>query len=234
MMSHFWGLIPARGGSKGVVKKNIRLLSGNPLINYTIGAAFQSTNLDSFLVSTDSEEIRDVALSAGAPVPFLRPDKFATDEASMVGTVKHALSWYENETGMRVDYIVLLQPTTPLRGADDIDRAIDLMKNSENNVSLISCYDASHVHPTIMYTYNGETLKPYKKQHTFQRRQEFDKVFVRNGAIYIIERDYFLKNNKMVNDKPLLYLMSRERSINIDEEFDLVLAEFLLDYLSKS
>lgn len=227
-MSYFWGLIPARGGSKGVVRKNIRHLDGKPLINHTINAALLSKNLNSFFVSTDSEEICDVARAAGAPVPFLRPDEYSTDKAPMSDTVKHALLWFENDSGIKVDYIVLLQPTTPFRTAKDIDNAIEQMKQSCKPTSLISCYDASHVHPSIMYRYDGEALHPYLENHTFQRRQDFDKVFVRNGAIYIVERDYFVQSGKMVNDEPLLYLMERERSINVDEEFDLLLAEFLL------
>ena len=218
-------IIPARGGSKGVKNKNIRLLGGLPLISHTINAAIKASLLDDFLVSTDSEEIKQVAENAGANVPFLRPKEYATDDAPTVNVVSHVLEWYESANNRKVDLIVLLQPTTPLRTYQDIDNAIEILQSNKNIDSLISCYDATHVHPSIMYTKNGDKMFPFIDGSRLQRRQDFEPVYVRNGAIYICRRDYFIENNSLISHACVGYIMSREASLNIDEELDFKLAE---------
>ena len=225
------GIIPARGGSKGVINKNIRLINGTPLINYTIQAAIDSKELDDFFVSTDSEEIKSVAEIAGASVPFLRPKNLSTDTASTLSVVSHALEWYEQSRCDIVELIVLLQPTTPMRTAADIDKSICMMKADLSANSLISCYDATHVHPSIMYKDRNGRLAPLMgKEERDKRRQDFSPVYVRNGAIYIVKREYFIQNNSLISESPLCYKMPRIRSINIDEELDLVIAESLINY----
>ncbi len=222
------GIIPARGGSKGVKNKNIRLLDGKPLISYTIEAALGSKLLDEFIVSTDSEEIKRTAVLAGAKVPFLRPKEISGDKSSSVQVVEHALDWFKKEQNRLFDYIVLLQPTTPLRTASDIDSAIDIIVNSQNSNCLISCCDASHVHPSIMYLEQHGVLSKYDKSAKMKRRQEFEPVYLRNGALYIVKVSYFDNENRLVDDKPLSYMMPRQQSINIDEEIDLLIAELLI------
>lgn len=230
MKANFFGIIPARGGSKGVKNKNIRLVNNKPLIQYTIEASQNSQKLSSFIVSTDSEEIAAIARSLGASVPFIRPREYAADETPMTAVIDHAVKWLEDHTRKTTDYLVLLQPTTPFRSAEDIDRAIDLISKNRDADCLISCYDASHVHPSIMYVRHGQSLSPYTDDLQIKRRQEFQPVYVRNGCIYIIKRDFFERERRLVNEAPLGYIMPRWKSINIDEEFDLVSTEALIQY----
>lgn len=227
------GIIPARGGSKGIKDKNIRLLNGKPLIQYSIEAARGSSQLDDFFVSTDSEKIKSIAEGAGASVPFLRPSRYATEEATTVSAVFHAVEWYEHTHNLRVNLIVLLQPTTPLRTAEDIDQALSLFQERRAAESLISCYEASHVHPSIMYTLDNDRFVPLLRQAGPQRRQDFPPVYVRNGAIYIVRRDYFVRNKRLISDTPLGYIMPRARSVNIDEEIDLITAEAIMRSLGR-
>lgn len=228
MNPFFLGVIPARTGSKGIAGKNLRLLGGKPLIVHTIEAARASRRLTDFLVSTDGEEIAGVARAAGAPVPFLRPAEFAGDATPTVDAVMHAVSWYEGRYGRTVDAVVLLQPTSPFRTGEDIDAAIVCFVAQEVP-SLVSCYDAAHVHPSIMYTLAGAGLEPLLPEGgAAGRRQEFMPVYVRNGAIYITSRQLVMKARKIYDEKPVAYVMPRERSLNIDDPFDLELAEGLL------
>lgn len=222
------GIIPARSGSKGVPGKNIRLLAGKPLITYSIEAANSSKSLSDYIVSTDGEEIAAVARAADAPVPFVRPGSLATDDSFTIDTVIHAVAWYEEERNQEVDIVVLLQPTSPFRTAEDIDAAIRLFTNSQAE-SLISCYDAGHVHPQIMYTLAGARLQPLLQNDAKQvRRQELSTVYVRNGAIYIATRRMVMDVKKMYDEAPAAYLMPRDRSLNIDEPHDLELAEYMV------
>lgn len=223
------GIIPARSGSKGVAGKNLKLLGGKPLIVHTIEAVQNCTRLSDCLVTTDGVEIADVARKAGAAVPFLRPAELASDEMPTIDTIIHAVNWYEKKHGTRADIIVLLQPTAPLRTGVDIDEAINCFLKSGAQ-SLISCYDAVHVHPEIMYTMSDTSLKPLLCNETEPvRRQDFKPVYVRNGAIYIAERNLVMESRRMYDDSPAAFVMPREHSINIDEHIDFKIAECLLN-----
>jgi CMP-N-acetylneuraminic acid synthetase len=138
--SFFLGVIPARGGSKGIKDKNIRSVAGRPLIAYTIEAARASVELDACIVSTDSERIAAVAIECGGSVPFMRPAELARDESPTVDTLIHAVTWYEGEHSIRIHAVVVLQPTAPLRTAEDIDASIRLFKEGRAR-SLFSCYE---------------------------------------------------------------------------------------------
>lgn len=224
-MSFCLGIIPARGGSKGVVDKNIRLLGGVPLIIRALQCAVNSVLLNDFIVTTDSLKIKNVVEDFGFTVPFVRPQELAEDQSKTIDAVLHALNWYENNYKHTVDYVVLLQPTSPLRLPSDIDDGIQILKKHENSSSLISCY-VSNEHPNIMYSINSDgVLIPYDNIGKITRRQDLDKVYVRNGAIYVAKRDFLMKNMQMICNQPVPLIMERERSINIDEELDLVLAE---------
>jgi len=222
------GVIPARSGSKGVVNKNVRSLGGKPLILHTIEASRSSRLLSDFLVSTDAEAIAKVVRVDGAQVPFLRPAALSGDDVPSIDAVIHAVSWYEGHHHRTVDIVALLQPTSPLRTAEDIDVAIGLFTASGGE-SLVSCYDAGNTHPRIMYTLEGGRLQPLLRDGAAPlRRQEMAPVYVRNGAIYVATRRLVMDSRKMYEDMPAAYIMPRERSINIDEPFDLELAECLL------
>lgn len=223
------GIIPARGGSKGIKDKNIIELSGKPLIAYTIEAAFTSRMLSDFIVSTDSERIAEISMKFGANAPFLRPEKLSGDKSSSIDVIKHSVAWYENEKKRRIDDIILLQPTSPLRTSDDIDSSLAIFHEMREFDSLISCYDASSYHPRIMYKMNGIKMVPFLGQTTNIRRQDFEKVYIRNGAIYISTRKLVMEEGRIIGDSPLGYIMPKERSLNIDEPHDLELAEFYIN-----
>ncbi len=222
------GIITARGGSKGIKDKNIVPLNGRPLIHYSIDAAKGCDCIDDLVLSTDSQKIADIAERAGLSCEGLRPDYLSTDAAKSADVLKYEIELYQNKTNQKIDTVILLQPTAPLRCAEDIDKAYDLYV-SGGQKSLISCYNADFVHPQIMYEKEGETLSPFLKEgHTIVRRQEMKPVYVRNGAIYIFDCDYFLDSGRTVCEKPALYEMPKNRSINIDAPDDLELAAFFM------
>ncbi len=229
-MSFTLGIITARGGSKGIKDKNTTLLNDKPLIHYTIEEALQSSCLDDFVLSTDSQAIIDCAAEAGLECEQLRPDHLATDDAKSCDVLRHEIEQYEASTGRHVDTIILLQPTSPLRLAQDIDAAFDVYTNSEKP-SLISCYESGSIHPRIMYQKNKEKggLSPLLQDgHMLIRRQQMEVVYIRNGSLYIIGRDYFMETGRTVCDTPDFYEMPKDRSVNIDAQEDLDLAEFYL------
>jgi CMP-N,N'-diacetyllegionaminic acid synthase len=226
----FLGIIPARAGSKGIPQKNVRPFRGVPLIAHTIRAAMQATLLDDVIVTTDGEAIRDVCLSFGAKVPFTRPPELATDEASTKDVILHALQAYDPSRSF--DAIVLLQPTCPLRGSGDIDQGIRRFLE-EGRPSLISLYEANHCHPFIMYRRNGEgEVVPLLEDQQGKRRQAFFDVYVRNGALYIVDQAFLHQEGKLISDDSAHLVMPRERSVNIDTPADWALAEFYHDQLA--
>jgi CMP-N-acetylneuraminic acid synthetase len=225
------GIIPARGGSKGIPKKNITLLCGRPLIAYTIDAVRESRLLSDTIVSTDSIEIRDIVLRLGVKAPFIRPAELSGDLCPTIKTVTHAVKMYEELYDKTVDIVALIQPTTPLRTALDIDQSIKLLLDNPSANSLISCYHSQRVHPRIMYSIdNGIGTSIYKNNNLGMRRQEFEDIYVRNGAVYLTTIQ-LLDKDKLVDDSPLCYIMPEERSINIDTQYDLKLAGYYLQGL---
>jgi CMP-N-acetylneuraminic acid synthetase len=226
-MTFTLGIIPARGGSKGIPKKNIRMIAGKPLIAWTIEAALNAATLDAVLVSTDDVEIAKVAGTYGLPTERLRPVVLSGDTARTVDVLAYEIEEFEKSRQVQVSDIVLLQPTAPLRTAADIDASCAIYKRTAAR-SLISVYDASHVHPSIMYTKQGEALALYEQGKAPVRRQDMAPVFVRNGAIYITDRDLVMNEKLVMTETPAFYEMPRERSVNVDEIYDLALAEWAL------
>lgn len=224
------GVIPARRGSKGLPGKNIRLLAGRPLLSYTAEAARASKGLDAVLLSTDGEDIAAVGRAWGIETPFLRPLELATDEASTALVLRHAVEWFEHARGVQVSAVVTLQPTTPLRLAEDVDRAVALFGDHQPDAdSLITVCDASEHHPLTLYRADGPFLQPFLQEfNPTTRRQEFGRVYWRNGAVYVTRRDFLFSTGRVVSDRPLFLEMPRSRSISIDDSFDFALAELFL------
>jgi CMP-N,N'-diacetyllegionaminic acid synthase len=230
MKKHILGVIPARGGSKGIKNKNIVELAGKPLIAFTIEAALACTMLSDVIVSTDSEKIAEIATRFGADAPFLRPKELSNDDSSTIDVIKHAVIWYEQEKKQHVDTVVILQPTAPLRTVKDIDSSIRIFLNNPGADSLISCYNASSFHPRIMYRKTNQFMTPYiTDQDDLVRRQKFEIVYIRNGAIYILTRKLVMEEGRIIGTSPIGYIMPRKRSVNIDEQHDLELAEFYIN-----
>ncbi|MCB0847293.1 MAG: acylneuraminate cytidylyltransferase family protein [Bacteroidetes bacterium] len=222
------GIIPARGGSKGVIKKNIKLLGNKPLIGYTIDAARESQKLTRTIVSTDDPEIASVAKSLGAEVPFMRPDDLATDSAKSMPVIHHALEFMEKEEGEKYDAVLMLQPTTPFRTGKDIDQAIELL-GSTGADSVISVVDVEGHHPARMkYLKNGRLIDPdFCEEYENQPRQELQPMYLRNGAIYLTRRETIMNHSFKGNHCQAL-IMETRRSVNIDTELDFLMADFLL------
>jgi CMP-N,N'-diacetyllegionaminic acid synthase len=220
------GVIPARGGSKGIPSKNIKDLAGKPLISYTIEAALKS-DLQEVVLSTDSEIIADVARKYGAKVPFLRPVDLASDTASSMPVAIHALNEMEKINHCKYDAVMLLQPTTPFRTTEDINQAIEtlLLKKSD---SVISVVDVGGTHPARMkFLKEGMLIDPpFCEAKENQNRQELEPMYIRNGAIYLTKRDILLKGTYKGNTCAAL-IMPMNRSVNIDNLFDFEYAEWL-------
>nr|WP_228003568.1 acylneuraminate cytidylyltransferase family protein [Leptospira borgpetersenii] len=215
-------MIPARGGSKGIPRKNIKMMAGKPLIVWTIEAALQSKYLTSVVVSTDDLEIAEVAKQAGASVPFFRPSELATDYSSGIDPVLHAL-----DNLPEFDYVMLLQPTSPLRTSADIDDCIEFALKKETN-SVVSVCEAQE-NPFWMFRLD-DSLKMIKLLNVedVKRRQDSPKIFSVNGSIYLSEVNYFRERKKFITEDTLAYLMNKENSIDIDDMMDWKLAEILL------
>lgn len=219
------GIIPARGGSKGVPRKNIRLIAGKPLISYTIEAAFAATTPIRLITSTDDEEIASVARSLGSEV-IMRPPELALDDTPMIPVLLNVLNTI-SETGQFFDFLLLLQPTAPLRTGKDIDAALFELVNSGCD-SVVSVYQVSDAHPARMYRLSDGILVPYDTEPANHLRQSLPPVFHRNGAIYACRTELLQKHGLLVGPETKPYVMPKERSINIDDELDLAFANFLL------
>lgn len=221
-------VITARGGSKGVPRKNIRNINGHPLIYYSIKAALDLGDmLYKVIVSTDDNEIASVAKECGAIVPFIRPKELASDTAASLPVVQHAVRTIEEQDGVIIDWSILLQPTNPLITANDIKNTIDLM--DENVTSVVSVVDALDSHPIKSLKIENGYLKPYIKDAPQAiRRQDLSPVFKRNGAIYATQRDTLIHKNCLYGHHVKPCIMDSKSAIDIDTEFDLKLAEFIL------
>lgn len=223
------GVIPARGGSKGIPKKNVVSVAGQPLIQYTIEAAKRSKLLSEFVVSTEDEAIAHLARELGASVPFLRPLELAEDSSLTYPVVRHAVQEMEEIARARYDAVFVLQPTTPFRSEDDIDKSIEMLFASDAD-SVVSVSDVGAFHPLRMKVIENGYLVNFvdSVEENMQPRQELPPVFIRNGAVYLTRRDSLMTGGSLVGKKCLPYVMPLDRSVNIDSRLDLELAKLML------
>ena len=205
------GIIPARGGSKGIPKKNIKLLKGKPLIAYTIESALNS-KLDRLIVSTDDQEILDIAKKYNVNV-LTRPSHLAEDKTPTLSVIQDIILKIDE----KFDALMVLQPTSPLRKVEDINKSIDLFKHDENADSLVSVVKVSHNYmPQKLMSLEGKYLKGGSE---IKRRQEMPDMYARNGAAIYITRISNIKNN-LLGNKILPYIMSKSASFDIDDHED--------------
>lgn len=217
-----FALIPARGGSKGIPHKNIKLIGGKPLIAWTIEAALRSTLLDAVIVSTDDPEIAEVARRAGGQVPFMRPSELAQDQTPGLDPVLHALDKLP-----QFDSVLLLQPTSPLRTTADIDACLRLASD-KHAPSVVSVSEAvTHPYWTYHVT-EDQTLRRFVDAEPIARRQDLPQAFALNGALYFAEVNWLRSSGSMVGAETLAYVMARERSVDLDTPLDWKFAELLL------
>ncbi len=221
------GLITARGGSRGLPGKNILSFCGKPLIAYTVEAALQSGCFDNVLVSTDSREIADVCLKYGAEVPFLRPAHLAADDAKSRDVVLHALDFMVQKSP--VESICLLQPTSPLRSAEDIRQAVSVFRRNSAD-SVISVTEYSHpIQWAVSVSEDGKISEPSGLKPS--RRQDQSVCYHPNGAIYIFNAEFIRRSEGYIGKNTYALIMPPERSVDIDTPFDFMLAEFLFTRL---
>ena len=219
-------IIPARAGSKGIPGKNKRLMCGQPLIAWTIAAAQAAHSVDEIVVSTDDEEIADIAVGMGISVPFLRPAELAQDDTPGIEPVLHTLSLMRD-----FDSVVLLQPTSPLRTSADIDAIVDLANVRQANSVVSVCVNMKPIQWNFIIQAGGN-LTPLLDHDPILRRQDAQMTYALNGALYYFEVPWFLKAKKFFDDETLGFIMPRERSIDIDTAFDWMIAELLCEQLS--
>ena len=221
-------VIPARSGSKGLKDKNIKLLNNKPLLAYSVEAALKSNIFDEVMVSTDSTEYAEIAAKYGASVPFLRDPKTSSDTSSSWDTVRETLNKYKTLNKYFYN-IMLLQPTSPLRNSEDIINAYNLMKlkKSQAVISVTAC-DYS---PLLCNQLNDDLcMNGFINSDNIHRRQDLKQFFRINGAIYLINTDRLFEQNDNFYDKNCFaYIMDKERSIDIDDSTDFLIAEFFLD-----
>lgn len=226
-------IIPARAGSKRVVNKNIKLLHGKPLIQWTIDAALQVSDLSEIMVSTDSKQISDIAESAGAKVPFIRPKKLAQDTSSSAAVVQHAIEYYRKQDQV-FDYVLLLQPTSPLRTALHIQQAIDLCVGKQANGIVSVCKTEHSPLWANTITPDGDMSGFVPKQLLNVRSQDLPTYYRLNGAIYLAKVSAFEQENTfLLSEKLFSYHMDSESSVDIDEELDFDLAQLIMERKDK-
>lgn len=221
-------VITARGGSKGIPHKNLAPVGGLPLVAWTVEAARESQLLDRVIVSTDDPAIADVCRAYGAEVPFMRPAEFARDDSPHIDVITHALAWLAADEGRTPDYVLTLQPTSPLRTADDIDAAVLLAR--DRRCDAVVGVTAMRHHPHfalrvgpggVLFPYAGDRLRA-------MRRQDLPPVFAPNGAIYLNKAHALLVQREFVPTGAVPLIMAAERSLDVDERADLELAEYYM------
>jgi CMP-N-acetylneuraminic acid synthetase len=224
------GVIPARGGSRRLPRKNVRIILGHPMIAYTIKAAQRARLLTDYLVSSEDEEIAEVARSYGAPTPFVRPAHLATDKVRNIEVVLHALHFMERKNNQPYDIVLLLQPTCPVRNHKHIDEAIRLLADSELETlaSVKGPYkkrdpNLKRIREGILEAYCGK-----------EGPIDIEPFYIYNACIYGVKRDYLVRERRLISPKQIPLIMDELHSIDIDTEPDLVIAESFLKYRSSA
>jgi CMP-N-acetylneuraminic acid synthetase len=220
------GVIPARGGSVGIPRKNLYPLNGQPLIAYAIQAARAAHSLNRVIVSTDDDEIAHVARDYGADVPFMRPADLAQSQTPTVPVIQHALAMLDPT---QFDAVVVIQPTAPLRLSEDIDNAIALLTDGFDSV--VSVAEVPHqFNPNWIHHIDDHALHPYIEDGPLKyiRRQDLPPVYYRNGAVYVTRCMVLKKSGNLYGERTAAYIMPPQRSVNIDSLSDIWLAEYFL------
>ncbi|MBN2562021.1 MAG: acylneuraminate cytidylyltransferase family protein [Phycisphaerae bacterium] len=228
-MPSILAIITARGGSKGIRRKNMASVGGKPLVAWTIEAALKSRSVSRVVVSTDDADIAAVAKRIGADAPFRRPKRLARDRSAHVPVVVHAVRWVEAQEKRRYDYVLLLQPTSPLRTAGDIDSAIRIAGRHDADAVVSVC--ASPVHPNRirLLTPSGRLRSVVDAPKRYTPRQAETPAMMINGAIYLVKRSVLFHKGSLCPDGAYAYIMPAERSVDIDTLQDLRAAERLIE-----
>jgi len=213
-------IIPARGGSKGIPRKNIKDFCGKPLISYIISTALNTKELDRVIVSTDDKEIAEISKEYGAEVPFIRPHNLSLDHTPTMPVIKHAIEYLEKNEGYCPSLVALLYPTSPLLRSNRISEAIDILKkgNFDSLVSVVE--DKGH-----FWIKNTNYKRLYPK--IIKNRQYVNPLYRENGSIYLFTRDLIMNKNKIIGDKVSVLVMENNESVDIDTNIDFEFAEYI-------
>jgi CMP-N,N'-diacetyllegionaminic acid synthase len=224
-------IIPARGGSKGLPGKNIRDLCGKPLIAWTIEKALKSQYLDAVVVTTDAQEIADIAILHGAEAPFLRPPELASDTATTLQAVEHLLGYYRDVKGQAFDYVVLLEPTSPLREDNDIDRALATLHENAADFDGIITLGEVNEHPSIIKRLDGPRISPFCPDLVqTTRRQDNIPAYFPFGVAYIVKTDALLGEQTFYVDRTMGFPIQRYQAYEIDDIYDFLCVESIMRY----
>ena len=224
----FLAVIPARGGSKGLPGKNIKPLLGQPLIAWSIESGLKSTYIDKVIVSTDDQEIADISKRYGANVPFIRPSKLASDISKTFDVLKHAIEYHKQES---FDYIVLLEPTSPLRESKDIDLSIKSLINS-NADSIVGVGKTEDQNPAFLVNMDNDGfISGYEnKLMTVKRRQDISNVYFFEGSIYISKISSLLENKTFYHKKTIGYQFPKYKTLEVDDMDDYIMIEAIMKH----
>ena len=226
MTKKILSIITARGGSKGLKRKNVVDLVGKPLIAWTIEASLDSKYITKTIVSSDDKEALDISKEYGANV-VRRPDDLSSDSATSESVIKHTIDYLES-MGEMFDIVILLQPTSPLRTSKDIDSAFEIMFNSDATAVISTSEFDNKILKTFIETPDGFLKGVSNNEYPFMRRQDLPAVYMSNGAIYIIDVNIFNKNLSLITDRTASYLMPANKSFDVDSESDLLSIEKLI------
>lgn len=222
------GIIPARGGSKGIPGKNMLLIGNKPLIGHSIQTAVESNSLSNIVVTSDDQSILNYASAFGVTT-HLRPAILATDTSPIVETIIEVLKFTEKANKKAYDSIMILQPTSPLRETWHLHEALALLETYRDSNSVISVSSINHPHPARMYEIKKDYLSPLLPEFEELNRQQLPPLYIRNGSIYIVRRNELLKQKKIMIKPAVAYLMDNKYFLNIDEPKDLLLARTIFD-----
>jgi CMP-N,N'-diacetyllegionaminic acid synthase len=211
-------IIPARGGSKGLPKKNILPICGKPLVSWTIERANNSKYLDRVIVSTECKEIAMIAVGAGAEVPFFRPDELSTDNSPTIDVIEHVVHQLQTEQGVTYDYVFLLEPTSPLREESDIDSMIETLITKSSSFDSIVSIGEIDEHPSIVKRLKGEGIEPFCENITATtRRQDNEPAYFPYGVGYLAKTEVLLKERTFYSAKCTFYKIKKYQNYEIDD-----------------
>ncbi len=227
----FLAIIPSRGGSKGLPGKNIKELCGKPLIAWSIEAGSKNKYIDEVMVTTDSQEIANIAKQYGANIPFLRPKELASDTATTFDAAKHTIEFYKNELNKEFDYIVLLEPTSPLREVLDIDNAIEKLLRSNAN-SIVGICKTEDQNPAFLVKKDGNGfISGYEnKDMKVLRRQEIEDIYFFEGSLYISDITTYLYRKSFYHKDTIGYEVPKYKALEIDDIYDFIMVEAIMKY----
>lgn len=224
-------IIPARSGSKGLPGKNIRELCGKPLIAWSIEAGLASEYIDVVVVSSDSQEIVDIAREFGASTPFIRPPSLATDEATSFDVVKHTLDYYESELHSSFQYTVLLEPTSPIRENADIDSMLEKLEASHGNFDAIISLGEVHEHPSIMKRIEAQKVERFSAELPMtEHRQNNTIAYFPYGVGYISKTQTLMEEKTFYPRRTTFHLIQRHQCFEIDDIYDFISIEAVINY----